>query len=36
MTGKPSSLLRRIGAMLYDGLLLTALLFLATVPFIAI
>ena len=36
MSGKPSSLLRRIGAMLYDGLLLTALLFLATVPFIAI
>ena len=32
----PSSLLRRVGAMLYDALLITALLFLATVPFIAI
>ena len=28
-------MLRRIGAMLYDALLITALLFLATVPFIA-
>ena len=36
MNGKPATLLRRIGAMLYDALLVTALLFLATVPFIAI
>ncbi len=32
---KPTGLLRRIGAMLYDALLVIALLFLATVPFIA-
>ncbi|MBT8092160.1 MAG: RDD family protein [Gammaproteobacteria bacterium] len=31
-----TGLLRRIGAMLYDGLLVTALLFLATLPFIAL
>lgn len=31
----PCSLLRRIGAMLYDALLILALLFLATIPFIA-
>ena len=30
-----ASLLRRIGAMLYDALLLLALLFLTTIPFIA-
>jgi uncharacterized RDD family membrane protein YckC len=30
-----TGLLRRIGAMLYDGLLVLALLFLATLPFIA-
>lgn len=30
-----ASLLRRCGAMLYDGLLLLALLFLVTLPFIA-
>ena len=30
-----TGLLRRIGAMLYDGLLLFALLMLATIPFIA-
>lgn len=34
--GKPAGLLRRIGAILYDSLLLFALWFLATVPFIAI
>ena len=33
---QPASLLRRIGAMLYDALLVAALLFLATLPFIAI
>lgn len=33
---KPSSLLRRIGAMLYDALLILALLFLATIPFVAV
>lgn len=32
----PASLLRRIGAMIYDALLVIALLFLATVPFIAL
>ncbi len=32
---QPCSLLRRIGAMLYDALLMLALLFLATIPFIA-
>mgnify|MGYP001592938461 FL=1 len=31
-----AGLLRRLGAMLYDALLLLALWFLATVPFIAI
>lgn len=31
-----ASLLRRIAAMLYDGLLVVALLFLATIPFIAV
>lgn len=31
---KPSSLLRRLGAMLYDALLIIALLFLATIPFL--
>ena len=31
-----TGLLRRIGAMLYDTLLLAALLFLATIPFIAL
>ena len=31
-----SSLLRRLGAILYDSLLLLALLFLATIPFIAV
>ena len=30
-----ASLLRRLGAMLYDGLLVLALLFLGTLPFIA-
>jgi len=33
---QPCSLLRRIGAMLYDALLILALLFLATIPFIAL
>ena len=33
---KPASLPRRLGAILYDSLLLLALLFLATVPFIAV
>jgi uncharacterized RDD family membrane protein YckC len=32
---QPTSLLRRIGAMLYDALLILALLFLTTIPFIA-
>ncbi|MEL7187000.1 MAG: RDD family protein [Pseudomonadota bacterium] len=32
---KPTGLLRRIAAMIYDLLLITALLFLATLPFIA-
>lgn len=31
-----AGLLRRIGAMLYDSLLVLALLFLATIPFIAV
>ncbi len=31
-----TGLLRRIGAMLYDALLIAALLFLATIPFIAL
>ena len=33
---QPASLLRRIGAMLYDTLLVLALLFLATIPFLII
>ena len=33
---QPSSLLRRLGAILYDALLVLALLFLATIPFIAL
>jgi uncharacterized RDD family membrane protein YckC len=33
---QPSGLLRRFGAMLYDGLLLMALLMLATLPFVAL
>lgn len=33
---QPSGLLRRIGAMLYDALLVLALLFLATIPFLAV
>ena len=33
---KNTTLIRRIAAMLYDGLLILALLFLATLPFIAI
>lgn len=33
---QPASLLRRLGAILYDSLLILALLFLATIPFIAI
>ena len=32
----PASLLRRIGAMIYDALLVIALLFLTTLPFIAL
>ena len=36
MTPQPASLLRRLGAMLYDGLLVLAVLFLATLPFIAV
>lgn len=32
---QPSGLLRRLGAILYDSLLVLALLFLATLPFIA-
>lgn len=35
-TKKNAGLLRRLGAMLYDGLLVLALLFLATIPFIAV
>lgn len=33
---QPCSLLRRIGAMLYDTLLLVAVLFIVTIPFIAL
>ena len=33
---KPTGLLRRLGAMLYDSLLILALLFLATIPFLAV
>ena len=33
---QPAGLLRRLAAMLYDTLLVTALLFLVTVPFIAV
>ncbi len=36
MQAKPASLARRIGAMIYDSLLIIALLFMATIPFIAI
>lgn len=37
MTAKQiSGLLRRIGAMIYDALLIVALLFLATIPFVAV
>ena len=36
MQAKPSSLLRRLGAMIYDTLLVVALLFMSTIPFIAI
>ncbi len=36
MNKKPSGLLRRLGAILYDGLLVIAIMFLATLPFIAI
>ena len=35
MTASNASLLRRIGAIIYDSLLVLALLFLATVPFVA-
>ena len=35
-TKQPAGLMRRIGAMIYDSLLITALLFLATIPFIAL
>ena len=35
MNKQPSGLLRRLGAIIYDGLLVIALLFLATIPFIA-
>lgn len=33
---RPASLLRRLGAMVYDSLLVLALLFMVTVPFIAV
>lgn len=33
---RPAPLLRRVAAMLYDSLLVTALLFLATIPFVAV
>lgn len=33
---KPASLLRRLGAMLYDTLLIIALMFFATIPFVVI
>ena len=36
MTKQPAGLLRRVGAMIYDALLIIALLFLATIPFIAV
>lgn len=36
MTAVNSSLLRRLGAMLYDSLLVIALLMLATIPFVAV
>ncbi|MDJ0813589.1 MAG: RDD family protein [Woeseiaceae bacterium] len=36
MTARKASLLRRLGAMLYDGLLVLAVLFMATLPFIAV
>jgi uncharacterized RDD family membrane protein YckC len=35
MKSVKATLLRRLGAMLYDGLLVTAVLMLATVPFVA-
>ncbi|MEM6511901.1 MAG: RDD family protein [Pseudomonadota bacterium] len=35
MNKQPSGILRRLGAILYDSLLILALLFLATIPFIA-
>mgnify|MGYP001818533234 CR=1 FL=1 len=35
-TKRPAGLLRRIGAMIYDAFLIIALLFLATIPFIAL
>ena len=34
MKSVKATLLRRLGAMLYDGLLVTAVLMLATVPFV--
>ena len=36
MTPSNASLPRRLGAMLYDGLLVLALLFMATLPFVAV
>jgi len=36
VSGQRSGLLRRVAAMLYDTLLVAALLFLATIPFIAV
>ncbi len=36
MSPQPSGLLRRLGAIIYDTLLVTAVLFLATIPFIAV
>lgn len=36
MTARNTSLLRRLGAMLYDGLLVLAVLFMATLPFVAL
>jgi uncharacterized RDD family membrane protein YckC len=36
MTAENASLLRRLGAMLYDSLLVIALLMLATVPFVVV
>lgn len=36
MTPGNASLLRRLGAMLYDGLLVLAVLFMATLPFVAV